>query len=113
MGKPSGLPCFRIINAILSLVFIDVTAVQYNDPDLLLWVVIYGLATTACFLAMRSKLHWSFPGLLGAGCLAGGFLAQPPVIGQQSILGSEQGREMASLLLVATWMAALTALNRR
>ena len=35
------------------------------------------------------------------------------VIGQQSILGSERGREMADLLLVTTWMAALTALNRR
>ena len=41
----------RIVNGVLCLFLILFTAVQYNDPDVLLWVLIYGIGAVFTGLA--------------------------------------------------------------
>jgi len=43
---------FRIVAAVMMLLF---AALQYNDPDPLFWMVIYGLTSAVCFLSIKLK----------------------------------------------------------
>ncbi|MFQ5757122.1 MAG: transmembrane 220 family protein [Acidiferrobacterales bacterium] len=45
----------RAINIILTLVFVLMMAVQFNDPDPVLWVSIYGLVAVVAGLAVFAK----------------------------------------------------------
>lgn len=41
----------RIVNLILAVMFVIFAFVQVNDPDPLIWILIYGLMAAACVLA--------------------------------------------------------------
>ncbi|MFO7258764.1 MAG: transmembrane 220 family protein [Bacteroidota bacterium] len=41
----------RIFNLILAVMFVIFAFVQVNDPDPLIWIVIYGLLAASCVLA--------------------------------------------------------------
>lgn len=43
--------------ALLALYFLFAAAVQYNDPDPLHWMALYGLSAASCFLVLFGK-HW-------------------------------------------------------
>jgi Transmembrane family 220, helix len=45
----------RILNLILSILFVLFAALQYNDPDPWIWIPIYMYAATLCFLAYRGR----------------------------------------------------------
>jgi hypothetical protein len=45
----------RILNLILSILFVLFAALQYNDPDPYIWIPIYGYAAVLCFLAFRGR----------------------------------------------------------
>ncbi len=47
----------RILNLILSILFVLFAALQYNDPDPWIWIPIYVYAATLCFLAYRGKQY--------------------------------------------------------
>jgi hypothetical protein len=47
----------KITNAILSIIFILFAAVQYNDPDPLMWMVIYGMVAVVCAFAIIHKYN--------------------------------------------------------
>jgi len=49
----------------MAALFAFAAAVQYNDPDPLRWMAIYGLAMLACGLALAGRLSWLPPALLG------------------------------------------------
>lgn len=102
----------RLTTISLTLLFIYALAVQYNDPDPALWVAIYGLAAAAGLLSLTKRLPWISPALLGIVCLAGGLVLSLRVIGQQALLGSEEGREMLGLFVTTSWMAVLTYVSR-
>jgi hypothetical protein len=56
----------RYLNILLGLVMFGFAAVQYNDPDVLLWVVYYAVPAAWAFLAaFRLDLVRSKPGMLG------------------------------------------------
>lgn len=42
----------RVVNAILALLFLVFAFVQINDPDPLLWILVYGNMAVLCVLAM-------------------------------------------------------------
>jgi hypothetical protein len=48
----------RVINAIFCVVLVIFALVQFNDPDFLVWFVVYGIAAAWCGLAAFS------PGLM-------------------------------------------------
>jgi hypothetical protein len=114
----------RIASGLAALLFAFAAAVQYNDPDPLPWMAIYGAATISSALA-AARLSFT-PGAAATGLVAlawAGWLA-PRVVGHTSFadlfghLGmvdvhAEEGREMIGLLLVAGWMAALVLARLR
>ena len=57
-----------ITNYFMLLVFLLCVVVQYNDPDSLIWMTMYGFAAITCILSIRDKIHLSisiFLGLIG------------------------------------------------
>lgn len=56
----------RYLNILLGLAMFGFAAVQYNDPDMLLWIVYYAVPAAWAFLAaFRLDLVRSKPGMLG------------------------------------------------
>ena len=55
----------RIISAVLAALLILFAAVQWNDPDGPIWIVIYGIGAIWCLIAAAK------PWLFGAGPVAG------------------------------------------
>ncbi|MDA2925316.1 transmembrane 220 family protein [Acidobacteria bacterium AH-259-L09] len=107
---------FKVTNIAMSLVFLLAAGVQYNDPDPIRWISIYGLAATACFLSLARqarRLPRALAAVLGACGILGGFFLALRVVGKQSVANSEEGREMLGLFLVALWMAALLIWTRK
>ncbi len=109
----------KILNYIVAAAFLFSVIVQYNDPDPLLWMVIYGLAGAACVLAIGGRGHWLFPAAIGALTLLWALTLAPSVIGKVGF-GElfeafemkdervEVAREFCGLLIIAGWMAVLT-----
>ena len=116
---------FRSANAVMALLFLVATAVQYNDPDPLRWMAIYGAAALlAAWAAARplgsprwlaaavgaTALLWSAVVALGAARLAApGDLFRHWHMDDVAV---EETRESLGLLIVAAWMAVL-CLRRR
>jgi hypothetical protein len=114
----------RILTGLALVLFLFAVAVQYNDPDPIRWMAIYGLAALACGLALVGRLPRSAPVLIGLAALAWGATIMPGVVGRVS-LGDlfesyamksepvEEAREMGGLLIVVAWMAVLALAGRR
>jgi hypothetical protein len=49
-----------ITNYILAILFLFFAAVQYNDPDPIIWISIYSYASLMCFLAAKGKYYKAF-----------------------------------------------------
>lgn len=47
----------KILNIFLSVLFFSFMIVQYNDPDPLLWMVIYGVVAVVCALAAFKRYY--------------------------------------------------------
>jgi len=99
--------------------------VQWNDPDPLPWMVIYGAALLVCFLEIAGRTRIVPPLLVAAGALVWAGTIAPRVLGtvgfgemfggfEMRDVGVEESREMYGLLLVACWsLAVATAAWRR
>jgi hypothetical protein len=103
----------------MAVLFAFAAAVQYNDPDPLRWMAVYGLAMLACVRALAGRLPRPLPALVGLGALVWAGTLAPGVVGRVSpgelfqsygMLSTavEEGREMSGLLIVAVWMGLLT-----
>ena len=107
------------LNYLMTAVFLFCVLVQYNDPDPLPWMAIYGAAATACVCSLVNRLYWPIPVATGiVAIMWAGYLASS-VVGVVSIPemfasfemknpAVEEAREMGGLLIVAAWMAVLT-----
>jgi hypothetical protein len=115
---------FKILNYFMLVVYLYMVVVQYNDPDTLLWISIYGIAAIICFLASRDRLHWGISATIVVVALGWALTLAPNVIGKVSFgemfsnlymktLAIEQAREMGGLLIAAGWMIVLTLSVRR
>jgi hypothetical protein len=113
----------RALNLLFALSFLASVALQYNDPDPLAWMLIYGLAAVLCVGWERSRIPRWAPAVLAVA--AGGWalrilLTVPagvevfPALTDWGMYtpGSEELREIGGLALVAIWMAALSARPR-
>jgi len=111
-----------VANWLMAALFALAVVLQYNDPDPIRWMAIYGLAGLACLLALAGRLPRLAPVLLGLAALGWAATLAPGVVGRVS-LGElfesyvmksepvEEAREMGGLLVVTAWMAVL-ALRR-
>ncbi len=114
---------FRIANWVMIAAFLFSVAVQYNDPDPVRWILIYGLAALACILKVRRRLRWYFPAAVGVTAFGWAASIAPRVIGKTAfgemfqafeMINSvvEEAREMGGLLIVAAWMVVLVFVSK-
>jgi len=113
------------LNVVFMIALILSVAVQYNDPDPLLWMVIYGAGGGCCIFFMLNKLHWALPAFIFTGSVFGAGMLLPEVLnGDVSFVdvfkditmkskGVEYGREFGGLLIQGTWMGVLTVVKLR
>ena len=47
----------KIFNIVFAIIFLMFAAVQYNDPDPFLWILIYGLIMVFCALAATGRYY--------------------------------------------------------
>lgn len=104
--------------------FLFSVAVQYNDPDPLRWMAIYGAAAMVCVLAVAGRERWLVSAVIGLVALGWALTLMPDVIGkvrfgelfeafEMKDERVEVAREMGGLLIVAFWMAVVTAVSLR
>jgi hypothetical protein len=111
---------FRTANAFMAMLFVLATVVQYNDPDPLRWMALYGAAAVlSAWSAARPRAVSSWaPALLGLVALTWGALLGLGVAGQVRFADLfrswhmeqervEEAREAIGLFIVAAWMAVL------
>ena len=102
----------------MGLLFLLSVIVQYNDPDPVRWIAIYGAAVAACVLALWGRVPGWLPAITGLAAAVWAAFLLPRVLGQvapgelfrergMATMGIEEAREMIGLLLVAIWMAVL------
>jgi hypothetical protein len=116
---------FRVANAVMTLLFLVATFVQYNDPDPVRWMAIYGssglLAVWAT--AQPGGYPWWIPAVIGLIALVWGLAVGSGIVGQVGFselfrtwhmedAKIEEARESVGLLIVAFWMAVLVMARR-
>jgi hypothetical protein len=112
------------LNVLLALMFAFSVAVQYNDPDPVRWMAIYGAALIVSILEVRRRTPLWLPAVVALAALVWALTIAPRVIGHVRFLdmfasfemkneGIEESREMYGLLIVAAWMAVVLLVARR
>jgi hypothetical protein len=109
---------FTVTNGLMFLAFAYSVAVQFNDPDPVRWVIMYGAAAAACLVPARQVAAPYAAGVVGLAAVVWSATIAPHVIGKTD-LGDlfrtmdrktpevEYGREMLGLAIIAAWMAVL------
>ena len=115
---------FRTVNALMALIFLTAVVVQYNDPDPVRWMAIYGAACLLSVMALKRRVHPAVPLLVAAvavvwsaAIMFGGpggtnYLHMFDEWEMRSV-SVEQAREATGLVIVAAWMAVLAARGKR
>jgi hypothetical protein len=109
---------WKVVNGLMTAAFLFSAAVQYNDPDPVRWMAIYGAAAVVCVLAILGRGRWPLAAGVGLVTLAWALTLAPAVIGkvrfgelfeafEMKDERVEVAREMGGLLIVAVWMAVL------
>ena len=117
---------FRIVSALMAVLFLWSAAIQFNDPDPLQWVLLYGAAGIAAALGTRGSHRFpqALPALVGVAALVWALLIGSGSLGQVGLGGLfqsyemksqevEEGREFLGLLIVAVWMLMMVLFRRR
>ena len=104
--------------------FLLAVAVQWNDPDPVRWMAIYGAAFgVALVVALRGRIANTMPILIGLVALLWSLttLTGAPAAGFRHMFDAwemrtetvEEAREATGLLIVAAWMLIVAAGQRR
>jgi hypothetical protein len=114
----------RLLNLVFLGLFLLSVGVQYNDPDPVRWMLIYGAAALACIFAHSRPIPRAAPAIIAVVALAWMIALLPKVTGQvgfkemfreagMATMEIEEGREAIGLALVVIWMTVLTFVGRR
>lgn len=108
----------RTANWVMFVLYLFSVAVQYNDPDPIQWMTIYGAAALACFFANQGNLKWWVPVLITGVAVLWALGIAPAFFGKfdffrmfeswkmtDSVIEVE--REVGGLFIVAGWMLFL------
>ncbi|KAM6245442.1 transmembrane protein 220 [Porphyrio hochstetteri] len=104
---------WRLCNLLMAAFFGLAAAVQVNDPDSELWIVVYLVPAALTLLvginpSVTDNGVWrSLCDLHSAGCIVGTIVLAYSLFAsaQRNILHEEEGRELLGLLIVAIWMS--------
>ena len=97
----------RIANLVMIVLFVSWAYFQWNDPDPLLWMAIYGTAALACTLFAFGRLPEIAAAAFSACCVLGALYLAGRVVLERQFIFDEMGREMMGLLIVAAWTGLL------
>ena len=75
----------KYVNYVMILAFLFSVIVQYNDPDPLVWMLIYGAAMIACILFTLGKLPSFLPIMVGVVALVWMLSLASQVIGKVEV----------------------------
>jgi len=113
-----NMKLFSISNYTMFALFILSLVVQYNDPDSLQWMAIYGAASLACIAYGRYRFDLLFSIVVGIIAIVWAGLLIPLVEEfsfsdvfesvQMKNMSVEFVREISGLLIVIFWMAVLS-----
>jgi hypothetical protein len=108
---------FKIFGWIMAALFLTSSILQYNDPDPLLWVLIYSVASVVSIFFALGRISFLIPLLFGILALVGGYLSFPAKfegfeIGAGDIKNIEEGREAVGLILISLIMFAFAVRTR-
>ena len=100
---------FKILALVFAGLFIWAAAVQYNDPDALLWYIFYGVAAIASLIFFLGRMKYILAAALCVIYLIGGLWLWPEkfegvAIGDGDIVNIERAREALGMLIVAVVM---------
>ncbi|MCL4691611.1 MAG: hypothetical protein KJ060_03770 [Candidatus Hydrogenedentes bacterium] len=107
----------RVVSVIMLILLLLCVIVQFNDPDGLVWMLIYGYGTVVTAFAV-AKRYTVFAVVGVVGYLAGFFYWLPGIVVenpthlltdlQMGERGVEEAREAIGLLIAAAWMLVLS-----
>ncbi len=97
---------FKSIGILFTILFVLSAAVQYNDPDAMLWIVIYGVPVLLSLLFLLDKLNAFVALFFGTLALIGFIYLYPSDfqgfdLNDGDIVTVELGREAFGLLIVS------------
>lgn len=119
---------YRVIaalNILMALLFIFAAVVQYNDPDNIQWMLLYGLAAFSSLLWFTNYFKKIIPFLVMTIALIWIAFLLPDVMGQGTFSSQmfdsfkmnnievELAREVGGLLIIVFWMAVLFFISHR
>jgi hypothetical protein len=115
----------RIVSGVMALVFLLCVVVQYNDPDGMVWMAIYGAAgVLSALAALRpGRPDWRVAAAVGGIAAAwglalfagvGGRVSWPEIFGdyEMKTAAIEEARESIGLAIVALWCGLLAWMRR-
>lgn len=108
-----------IAKSFFAVLFLFGALVQLNDPDPLVWLVVYLVAALVSIFAIRKPRHLLAPVLVFVVTVVWALTLVPVVIQHVPFTdmfgawemkneGIEKSREMYGLLIIASWMALLS-----
>lgn len=106
-------PFMRIANAIMLILFLFWAGFQYNDPDGLLWMAVYGAAAIECILYFMGRLPRFLALSYGGLCAVWAVVLAIAVAVDGEFFFEERGREAMGLAICAIWTAFLVRIPRR
>lgn len=108
----------RWVNLAVGVMFAGFVGVQFNDPDPVRWIAMYGAAMMVCFLSDRLPGRW-VPGAFATMAFAWALTMAPGVLGEAQWSDlfetmkhenhAEEARELMGLILTGSWMCVITA----
>ncbi|XP_058027035.1 transmembrane protein 220 isoform X3 [Ahaetulla prasina] len=104
---------WRLSNLIMAVFFGLAGAVQINDPDPGLWIVVYSVPASLALVvslnpSVTDNIVWrSISDLHSAACFVGSAVLGYSLVttAQNNILHEEEGRELFGLVIVTAWMS--------
>ena len=97
---------YKVLGYLFTVLFALGAIVQYNDPDSLLWIIIYGVAAILSLLFALNKLKMIVPLVVGIVCFIGFIYLYPSDfqgfdLNDGDIETVELGREAFGLLIIS------------
>lgn len=113
---------WTLANGMMLLMFLFSAAVQFNDPDPVVWIGIYSAAAAMCGLEIRRRAPvWGAAAIaLIALAWAGSLYYRAHEVPISSMFAEwemrdirvEEAREMYGLMIVAAWMIVIVSVGR-
>ena len=104
---------FKIIGFLFSVLFLVAAALQYNDPDALLWISVWVIAALISFLFAQQKVSQTITLIMAILTLLAGMYVYPTTfeglaLNDGELKNVELGREAYGLFIIAVLMCIYT-----